>query len=210
MAGRFDTGKVDAMAMPVMPVEPDIFDIARYADWAAAADHRFAEFLAREEGIAVWQRVRVAEVFLDGCRDMKESLRWQLGGMTRSLDYLTDVPGYLEPWYGIGTTASAFGAEYEWFEGQAPVVRPLYSAVQDVPELVPLESDPAHNKCEEFRDTFAGTGVIVQARMVGEAGEVLSRVKRLWAPGMKLIVGTHVQDPQEQHRLYHEIHQLCS
>jgi hypothetical protein len=72
------------------------------------------------------------------------------------------------------------------------------------------ETDPAYNECEDFRDAFAGTGVIVHARMVGDPEDVLPRVKRLWTPGMKLIVGTHVQDPQAQHRLYHEIHHLCS
>ena len=39
---------------------------------------------ARREGIAVWQRVRVADVFRDGCRDMAASLRWQLGGLTKA------------------------------------------------------------------------------------------------------------------------------
>lgn len=323
----------------------------------------------------MWQRVRVAEVFRDGCKDMHKSLRWQLGGLTRSLEYLSDAPTYLEPWYGIGTTASAFGANYEWLEGQAPAVKPLYSSLQEVSDLVPHkwtevpimrhtiemieflldfsggglplswsdlqgplnvlgglvdtsslfagfyeapdklrqmlaavtdvvisftqkqsqligpalarpghgfassrlgtgiglsvdnlimvsptmytdfcsgydtsigeefggigihscgnwarwipavkklsnllvvdgafspETDPAYNECEKFRDAFAGTGVIVHARMVGGAEEVMPRVKRLWAPGMKLIVVTHVRDPEAQHRLYHEIHRFCS
>jgi hypothetical protein len=35
-------------------------------------------------------------------------------------------------------------------------------------------------------------------------------VKRLWKPGIKLIVTTHVQDPQAQHQLYHDIHRLCA
>ena len=110
--------------MPVTPVAPDKFDFARYEAHAAEADARYAGFLRQPEGIAVWQRVRVAEVFGDGCRDMAASLRWQLGGLTKALDYLTDAPNYLEPWYGIGVTAAAFGAEYEWPEGQAPVARP--------------------------------------------------------------------------------------
>lgn len=375
MAKKFDSSMADPMAMPVNQVEPSRFDISRYADWAAAADQRFAEFMAKREGIAVWQRVRVAEVFRDGCKDMQESLRWQLGALTCSLEYLTDAPTYLEPWYGIGITASAFGANYEWLEGQAPAVKPQYLTLRDAPDLVPRdwrevpimqhamemieyfldfsggrlpicwsdlqgplnvlgnlvdtcslyeafyeapeklrqmlaavtdvvisftqkqsqaigaalarpghgfassragtgiglsvdnlimvspamyakfcseydgkiggefggtaihscgnwarwipavkknpnllivdgafspETDPAYNECEDFRDAFAGTGVIVHARMVGDPDEVLPRVKRLWAPGMKLIIGTHVQNPEAQHRLYHEIRQICS
>jgi hypothetical protein len=41
------------------------------------------------------------------------------------------------------------------------------------------------------------------------AVEGLSRVRRLWKPGLKLIVGTHIQDPAEQHRVYDAIHEMC-
>lgn len=373
---RYDATKADPMAIPVEPVAPEDFDVARYADYAAAADERFAAFLTRDEGVAVWQRVRVGPVFRDGCRDTGESLRWQLGGLKKSLDYLTDAPTYLEPWYGIGTTASAFGATYQWPPGQAPVVRHLWHSMADVPDPAPLpfdrvpilrhtlemievfldfsqgqlpmswcdlqapinvaggglvdvshffmafydapervqellaataqvivdftqrqseligdalarpghgfassrrgtgiglstdnlimispamyrrfcvpvvaaigehfggvaihscgdwgrwleavkgipnlrvvdgafspQTDPAYNNCEHFRDALTGTGIILHARIVGDPDEVLARVRRLWKPGLKLIVGTHVQDPASQRRLYHDIHALCS
>lgn len=372
--GAFDITTLDAQAMPGTPVEPGEFDYARFADHAAAADVRYAAFMRQPEGIAVWQRVRVADVFRDGCRDMAASLRWQLGGLMKSLAYATDAPAYLEPWYGIGVTAAAFGGEYEWPEGQAPVVRPLWQSASDVPDLIarpferapimrhtldmieyfldatkgrlpiswsdiqnPLnvatelvdtsgffagfveqpdrvrqilaavtdvviaftqqqtaligpalvrpghgfassyagtgigmssdnlvmisprmferfcvadsgrigaafggaaihscgayakwlpalkkissltmvdaafspQTDPDPNECEPFRDTFAGAGVIVQARMVGDPDDVLARVERLWAQGMKLIVVTYVQDPVAQRQLYEDIHRLC-
>ncbi len=370
----FDYTNQDAQAMPVTPVAPAAFDLARYEAHAAEADARYAAFMAKAAGVAVWQRVRVAEVFRDGCRDMAASLRWQLGGLAKALGYLTDAPNYLEPWYGIGVTAAAFGAEYEWPEGQAPVARPRYRTVQDVPHLVarpaeqaqimrhvlamidyfleethgripmswsdlqnPLNvatelvdtsgfftgfveapdavariltaltdevirftqeqsrrigerlvrpghgfasartgtgiglstdnlvmisprayrrfcidndarigaafggtaihscgdwarwteavksnpqltmvdaaftprTDPNTNAAAAFRAAFAGTGIIVHARMVGAPDEVLARVRELWGPGMRLIVVTYEQDPTAQHRLYHDIHALC-
>lgn len=373
-SGAFDITTLDAQAMPVAPVAPNAFDAARYEAHAAEAHTRYADFMRRPEGIAVWQRVRVADVFRDGCRDMSASLRWQLGGLTRALDYLTDAPNYLEPWYGIGVTAAAFGAEYEWPEGQAPVARPQYQAVLDVPDLVarsaeqaqimrhvlamidyfleethgrvplswsdlqnPLNvatelvdtsgfflgfveapeavrrilatltdevirftqeqsrrigdqlvrpghgfasartgtgiglstdnlvmisprayrqfcigndarigaafggtaihscgdwarwieavkdnpeltmvdaaftprTDPSYNDAATFRDAFAGTDVIVQARMVGDPDEVLARVRELWAPGMRLMVVTYEQNPEVQHKLYRDIHALA-
>ncbi len=361
--------------MLVTPVEPGDFDLARYEAYAVECDWRYAEFLRKDGGVAVWQRVRVGEVFRDGCHDMRQSLRWQLGGLTKSLEYLTDAPTYLEPWYGIGTTASAFGGEYKWPEGQAPVVKYLYKSVQDVPELTPRnfddvpimrdtlemieyfleetqgrlpiswsdlqsplnvaaelvdtnefflafhdapekvkeilaavtdvvisftkkqseligealvqpghgfassragtgiglsadnfvmispkmyeefcveydakigahfggtvihscgnwakwlpsvkkipnlvmvdgafspQTDPDYNSAEVFRDALVNTGTILQARIVGDPDEVLAQVKRLWAPGLKLMVVTYVQDSQAQHQLYHDIHRLCS
>jgi hypothetical protein len=365
----------DAQAMPVTPIDPQKFDLARYEAFTAEADQRYAGFLSKPDGLAVWQRVRVGEVFRDACRDMRESLCLQLGGLTKSLDYATDASTYLEPWYGIGTTASAFGGEYDWFEGQAPAVRPLYKAISEVPPLalrdfdqVPImrytldtieyfldqtqgrvsiswsdlqaplnvatelidtsafftaliespdrvreilsaitevvirftqqqsaligdqlarpghgfassragkgiglstdnlvmisprmyekfcvadnikigaafdgvaihscgayarwlpalkkidnllmvdaafspQTDPDPNTPEAFRDAFVNTGIIVHARMVGEPDEVLALTKRLWTPGLKLIVVTYVQDSVAQQQLYHDLHALCS
>lgn len=68
----------------------------------------------------------------------------------------------------------------------------------------PSPSDPA---C--FAEAFAGTGIVVNARVVGNADTVLRRVRALWRPGMKLIVVTYCQDPQEQARVYDEIHEIC-
>jgi hypothetical protein len=372
---RFDHLIADTQAMPVAPVDTADFDLVRYEEHAAECDRRYAEFFSRREGIAVWQRVRVADVFRDGCRDMRESLRWQLGALTRSLDYMTDAPAYLEPWYGIGAIASAYGCEYEWPEEQAPVVRPVYDSVEDVPRMagraydhipilrytldmieffldqtsgrvpiswcdiqspldvamqlvdtrrfllecldVPIQvertlsaladtivaftrkqtdvigdalarpghgfassragtgiglsddnmamispkmyealcvetntrigahfggtaihscgnwerwlepvssisnlrmidaafspqTDPEFNDCEPFRNALANTGIILQARIVGRAEEVLDRVRRLWTPGLKLFVVTYIEDPATQRRVYEAIHRLCS
>jgi hypothetical protein len=371
----FNYALKDAQAMPVTPIEPQDFDLARYEAFAAEADQHYADFLSRPDGLAVWQRVRVGEVFRDACRDRRQSLRLQLGGLLKSLAYATDAPTYLEPWYGIGTTASAFGGEYDWLEGQAPVVRPLYTAIDEAPPLAPRDfdqapimrhtldtieyfldqtqgrvplswcdlqaplnvatelidtsafftgmvdqadrvreilaaitevvirftrqqsaligdqlarpghgfassragrgiglstdslvmisprmvekfcvtdhvrigaafdgvaihscgdyarwlpalkkienllmvdaafspqTDPDPNTPEVFRDAFVNTGVIVQARMVGDPAEVLTLAQRLWTPGLKLIVVTYVPEPAAQQRLYHDLHTLCS
>ena len=87
----FNYNLKDAQAMPVTPLEPPDFDLARYEEFAAEADQRYAAFLQKQDGLAVWQRVRVGEVFRDACRDMRQSLRLQLGGLLKSLDYATDA-----------------------------------------------------------------------------------------------------------------------
>ncbi|CAG0933754.1 hypothetical protein TFLX_03223 [Thermoflexales bacterium] len=374
-ATEFNYTLKDAQAMPVVPVEPRAFDLARYAAQAREAEQRYADFLSKPEGLAVWQRVRVGEVFRDACRNKHLSLCLQLGGLLKSLDYLTDAPTYLEPWYGIGTTAAAFGGDYDWFEGQAPAVRPLYPALDAVPPLVPRnfaevpimrytletieyfleqtqgqapiswcdlqaplnvatelidtsaffaaliempdrvqtilaaltevvirftqqqsdligdrlarpghgfasartgrglglstdnlvmisprmfekfcvadnvkigaafggvaihscgnyarwlpalkkidnllmvdaafspQTDPNPNAPEAFRDAFVNTGVIVHARMVGDPAEVLALTKRLWLPGLKLIIVTYVSEPAAQQQLYRDLHNLCA
>lgn len=374
-SSSFDYTLKDAQALPVTPIEPRDFDLARFEAHAAEADQRYADFLSKPSGLAVWQRVRAGEVFRDACRDKRASLRLQLGALQKSLDYATDAPMYLEPWYGIGTTASAFGAEYEWPEGQAPVVRPLYRSFDDVPPLAPRDfdqvpimrytldtieyfldqtqgrvplswsdlqaplnvatelidtsafftgmvektdrvrevlsaateviirftrqqsdligdrlarpghgfassragkgiglstdnlvmispkmyekfcvadniaignafdgvaihscgdyarwlpalkkidnllmvdaafspqTDPNPNTPEAFREAFVNTGISVHARMVGAPDEVIALTKRLWTPGLKLIVVTYVQDPSAQRQLYRDLHALAA
>ena len=60
------------------------------------------------------------------------------------------------------------------------------------------QTDPDPNTPEAFRDAFVNTGIIVHARMVGDPAEVLTLAKRLWTPGLKLIVVTYVPDPVAQ------------
>jgi hypothetical protein len=70
------------------------------------------------------------------------------------------------------------------------------------------QTDPDPNTPEAFRDAFVNTGIIVHARMVGDPEEVLALAKRLWTPGLKLIIVTYVPDATAQQRLYHDLHNL--
>lgn len=53
-----------------------------------------------------------------------------------------------------------------------------------------------------FRDAFANTGLILNARMVGGGEEVLQILSELGNPGMKLILVSYCADTEEQKRLY--------
>ena len=87
--------------------------------------------------------------------------------------------------------------------------------VRDIPGLVMVDAaftpqtDPSPNDPARFAEVFAGTGVVVNARMVGNKDSVLRCVKTLWRPGMKLIVVTYCQDPKEQAEIYDTIHTMC-
>lgn len=69
-------------------------------------------------------------------------------------------------------------------------------------------TDPAPNPPGPFRSSFAGTGICVNARMVGSGGEVLAAVRELYGPGMKLIAVSYCSDPGEQDEVYRKIHEL--
>ncbi len=127
----YDTLRADAQATAVEPVAPERFDYEAFEDRESACLERCRAFRAAQSGILVHRRMRVGEVFSHLCRDMQSSLRLQLGGLQAGLEYENDCANFLEPWYGIGTIAGAFGAEYYWPEGQAPMVRPLFSCARE-------------------------------------------------------------------------------
>ena len=70
-------------------------------------------------------------------------------------------------------------------------------------------TDPGANPTEGYADTFANTGVVLNARIVGNIDVVEEKVRQLWKPGMKLIVVTYCETPQEQAEVYQRIHEIC-
>jgi uroporphyrinogen-III decarboxylase len=375
MAKKFDTNKADAQSTTVEPLKPEHFDFEEYAVYASELDQRCKAFEEKESGVLVYRRMRVAECFSYGCKDMEWSLNAQLGALKASMDYKADVANFLEPWYGIGTIASAYGGDYVWHPGQAPALQarfknldealsfdpfpvketrigkftlemigyflektkgrlpmsftdtqsplnmighllpvddfllqtitapdnvlkfldvladlsidfnkeqhkligdalaspghgfassrtwkglgmsddnilmispedylrlaspsvvkicnemggpvfhscgnwePWLEAVLQIPALLMAdgafspETDPgAIEKLEPFH-AFANTGIVLNARIVGDLDTLTERVKRLWAPGMKLIVVTYCQSPEEQAEAYDRIHEICN
>ena len=370
----FDQASADVQATPVEPVAAAAFDFDAYVAYESVLLDRCRAFWAAESGVLVYRRMRVAEVFSYGCRDMKASLEWQLGALEKSMAFAGDVPNFLEPWYGIGTVASAFGIEYVWKAGQAPAVRPRFKSVADVlgyavepvaqtgigkrtldmidyfveeaggrlpmsltdtqsplniacnvvdmngfftdlidrpgevkalleriagllaeftreqagrirealvwpghgfascrcfeglgmsddnalmvsgPHYVEFAgpavklagkgfvgsafhccgdwsgkieavkridglrmvdgafsaaTDPSPNPAEPFAEGFASTGIVVNARIVGGPEIIVDVVRRLWRPGMKLIVITYCQTPDEQAEAYDRVHEIC-
>ena len=371
---QFDTHKKDSQATTVEPLSPEAFPFDENIAYENNLLKRCQDFWHASSGVLVYRRMRVAEVFSDGCHDMKKSLEWQLGALKKSMQFKADVPNFIEPWYGIGTTASAFDVDYQWFPGQAPLVYPKFSnleealdypvkniedtpigkhtldmvtyflektggklpmsycdiqsplniapnvvdsssfftsmyldsdnvrqflnkladliiaftqkqkqligdalvypghsfascrefdgfgmsednivmldadlyteiispsferlgnsfggpvfhscgnyanqlkAIKSIRNLQMLdaafseETDPDPNPPEAFRKFFSDTGIVVNARIVGDLNTIEEKIRKLWEPGMKLIVVTYCQTPEEQEQAYNLIHDLC-
>jgi hypothetical protein len=370
----FDNQIADAQGTNIEPIDVDSFDIVKYEDYEASLLEKNRQFWASDSGIAVYRRFRVPQVFTYGCKDMKYSLALQLAALTESMKYKADIANFLEPWYGLGTTASSFGLDYEWPEGQSPTIKAPFKTVEEALKynVVPIEqtaigkhtlemieyfldktqgkipmsptdtqspldtasylidinnllmspfdnpdglkkllniisdllidftkkqieligealvmpghgfaasrnftglgmsddvmmmlsgqqyaefevpilakvgenfggavfhscgnwspkiaavkkirnlvmvdgafsaqTDPDPNPAEPFADAFAGTNIAVNARIVGRPDVVIDKVKRLYSPGMKLIVVTYCKTPTEQEEVYEKIHAIA-
>ena len=70
-------------------------------------------------------------------------------------------------------------------------------------------TDPSPNPPEPFAETFAGSGIVVNARIVGGPETIVEKVARLWKPPMRLIVVTYCQNPEEQAEAYDRIYETC-
>lgn len=156
MNDRWTGFEGDFQGTGVEQVSVHNFDFERWAGHEAAGKDARLKFVSSREGVLFHRRFRVPRVFSWGCSNMEESLKWQLGALQASMDYSMDIPNFLEPWYGIGTVASCFGAEYEWNEGQAPVVHPPFSTVEEALafELKPVEQTAIGKKTLEMIEYF--------------------------------------------------------
>lgn len=72
-----------------------------------------------------------------------------------------------------------------------------------------IETDPSPNNPQVFGDAFAGSGIILNARAVGNPENSFAALKQLWRPGQKLIAVTYCKTPAEQEQLYEMLHQLA-
>lgn len=71
------------------------------------------------------------------------------------------------------------------------------------------ETDPTPNLAAPFSNALTGTGIILNARMVGAPEVVAETTKSMWRPGMKQIVVTFSPSPQEQKEVYNVVHSIC-
>lgn len=126
-----DYFKWDTQGTIVEPISIDKFDINRYHDYALSLEENCSSFWKKRRGVAIYRRFRVPQIFSFGCRNIEESLELQLGALEKSMNYKSDIPNFLEPWYGIGTIASSFGIDYIWNEGQAPATKPPFNSIEE-------------------------------------------------------------------------------
>ena len=147
MKDEFNTALADSQGTSVAPMTVKDFDLKEYADYEASLLDGCRDFWQSQKGVAVYRRVRVPEVFSWASRDRTLSLELQLAALKKSMAYKTDIPNFLEPWYGIGVVSSAFGVPYIWKDGQAPAVEgPFLSAREALDHRISSVGDSSEGK----------------------------------------------------------------
>ena len=121
-----------------LPVER--FDLDEYAEYEANLLPRAKAFWEAKTGVIVYRRFRSWPVFSTASNDKQASLEYQLDGLQKSLAFKTDIPNFIEPWYGIGTIAAAWNdGDFIWKENQAPVLEKKFTNLDDALACEPME-----------------------------------------------------------------------
>ena len=115
------------------------------------------------------------------------------------------VPSFQAAGQPFGGTA--FHSCGDWSK-RTTLVRQM-AGVKVVDAAFSRETDPRPNPQAPFREVFAHSGIVLQARIVGSAETVADCVRQLWGPGMRLIVVTYCPTPEEQAETYRCIHDIC-
>lgn len=84
-----------------------------------------------------------------------------------------------------------------------------YSNVTTVDGAFSIQTDPSPNDPALFAEPFAGSGIVVNARAVGNSDIAFDAFRKLWLPGQKLIAVTYCEDPVEQEKLYDKLHRMA-
>ena len=72
----------------------------------------------------------------DTCRRREEFLHKNLKLLQKSMEWKSDIVfPHLQPWYGVGIFATAFGAKYIWDENFCPQVRPIFSRTEEIEHI---------------------------------------------------------------------------
>lgn len=71
------------------------------------------------------------------------------------------------------------------------------------------QTDPGAIDDLETFQRFANTGKVLNARIVGDVNIINDQVLRLWTNGMKLVIVTYCETPEEQEKAYDIIHNIC-
>ncbi len=71
------------------------------------------------------------------------------------------------------------------------------------------QTDPSPNDPTLFGDSFAGSGICVNARAVGNADDAFDVFSKLWHANQKLVAVTYCATPEEQEALYNRLHAMA-
>ncbi len=94
----------------------------------------------------------------------------------------------------------------DW-SGRAELVKTIPSLIM-ADGAIGMQTDPSPNNPEVLGKAFAGSGVVLHVRIVGSSETVLEYYRKLKQDGLKCIITTYCESPEDQERVYRSIHEI--
>lgn len=105
--------------------------IEKYLQRKEERSKKLNEFFEGDRGFLVVQKPP-GKVW-ENCNEIKTMTHENLAAFAEHLEYeWTDDLPYLEPWFGVGVYANAFGCEYMWRNGESPATHYKYHKIEEV------------------------------------------------------------------------------
>ena len=138
-------------------MEPAAFDYGRFDEWRQEREERTAGFWRQRGGGVLF----VPHAYGDytRCRTPAESLRCQLDAISATMDIDTDYVPFLEPWFGVGVFAAAFGCPFIQMENESPQTRYGVFNSEQAAALEPVPID----RCAPLRLVLEAIGHFIDA-----------------------------------------------
>lgn len=76
-----------------------------------------------------------SSTFYHNCNSIEDSFNANIADFENALDIPSDTLPHLEPWFGTGVYAEAFGCEYFWRQDESPAVRYAYKTLDEVKQI---------------------------------------------------------------------------
>ncbi len=114
------------------------FDYDRFNATLEEKSRLFSDWMQNEhdDEVPFWIVPNIDLWTYDTCRRREEFLNKNLELLHTSMEWKSDmVFPHLQPWYGVGIYATAFGAHYIWNENYCPQVRPIFSRTEEIEHI---------------------------------------------------------------------------
>lgn len=73
--------------------------------------------------------------FYTAGKSIEKSFQNNLSDFVKTLEYLSDTLPYIEPWFGTGVYAQAFGGVYFWRENECPACHYKYKDINEIKNI---------------------------------------------------------------------------
>ncbi|MFB3902532.1 MAG: uroporphyrinogen decarboxylase family protein [Acidobacteriota bacterium] len=124
--------------MDLTGIAPEVFPYDHFLSVKEKRDRFIEEWFSGKRAAEAPVLITPPFNMWDGtCADRELFLRVNLWAMATSAGWASDtVFPHLQPWYGVGIHAAAFGCEYVWLEeGGAPQTYPVYQSADELSGL---------------------------------------------------------------------------